>query len=150
MRKNVTERDILVTKSQLAVLHIAKSQLGLTEADYRSVLSLYGGVESAKFLTQAGFKRVVEYLERVGFKNRQTGKVCQQSKPTYYDPDGTPYPAQLSKLNGLFLALGMMEGERQQGFCRRVIKKPWPQTRTEASKVIEGLKAMLARQRNLG
>ena len=37
------------------------------------------------------------------------------------------------------------EGITRMNFCRRVCKKPWPQTRREANKVIEGLKRMRAR-----
>lgn len=141
--KNSKEK---ITSKQLALLHIAKSQLGLDDMDYRSVLDLYGGVESAKNLTTDGFKSVMAYLEKIGFKNKAK-KVYQKNKPLYADPNGLPYPAQLNKVNQLFIDMEMVEPERQQGFCRRVIKKPWPQTRDETSKVIEGLKAMLARKK---
>lgn len=135
-----------VTAKQLALLHVAKQKLGLGEADYRSVLSLYGNVESAKDLTMEGFRHVMTYLERVGFRS-QNGKVYQwKTKAPQSDPDALPYPAQLNKLQVLFERMGMDTAERQQAFCRRQIKKAWPQTRSDANKVIEGLKAMLARR----
>lgn len=135
-----------VTAKQLALLHVAKQKLGLGEADYRSVLSLYGNVESAKDLTMEGFRHVMTYLERVGFRS-QNGKVYQwKTKAPQSDPDALPYPAQLNKLQVLFERMGMDTAERQQAFCWRQIKKAWPQTRSDANKVIEGLKAMLARR----
>lgn len=135
-----------VTAKQLALLHVSKQKLGLGEADYRSVLSLYGNVESAKDLTMEGFRHVMTYLERVGFRS-QNGKVYQwKTKAPQSDPDALPYPAQLNKLQVLFERMGMDTAERQQAFCRRQIKKAWPQTRSDANKVIEGLKAMLARR----
>jgi len=36
-------------------------------------------------------------------------------------------------------------GLARMNFCRRVCKRPWPQTRSEANKVVEALKAMRAR-----
>jgi hypothetical protein len=66
------------------------------------------------------------------------------------DPDGLPSPAHLQKINELYDRLGWVENERRIGFNRRVIKKPWPQNRDEANKIIEGLKSMVARKENLG
>lgn len=141
-----SDRVAMITTKQQALLHVAKNRLGLTDGDYRSALSLYGGVESSKELQLEGFRNVLAYLERIGFKN-PSGKVYQSvSKPPFSNPDGLPYPAQLNKMQALFMKLGMIEAERQQGFCKRNIKKPWAQTRAEANKVIEGLKAMLARK----
>ena len=36
-------------------------------------------------------------------------------------------------------------GLARMNFCRRVCGEPWPQTRNEANKIIEALKAMRAR-----
>lgn len=143
--KRSIDAESKITTKQLALLHVAKHKLALTEADYRSVLSLYGNVESAKDLTIEGFRHVMSYLERVGFRN-QSGKVYQwKTKAPQSDPDALPYPAQLNKLQALFAEMNMDTTERQQAFCQRQIKKAWPQTRAETNKVIEGLKAMLAR-----
>ena len=147
-RYQKNKKPIPITKKQLALLHVAKNELALDDIDYRNVLDLYGGVTSAKDLDNDSFKRVLIYLEKVGFKNRAR-KVHQRNKPLVSNPDGLPYPAQLNKLEQLFVEMDINESSRKQGFCRRVIKKPWPQTRDETSKVIEGLKAMVARKNNL-
>lgn len=140
----VDKRKIGVTGSQLALIHVAKKELGLQEEDYRSILELYGGVSSAKHLTLEGFERVMKHLERLGFKSTNISSRQPKHRP-YCNADGIPYPAQLKMIEHHFETLGFHEVERRQGFCQRVIKKPWPQTRAEANKIFEALKAMVAR-----
>lgn len=144
----VNKRDMKPTAKQIALVHVAKKELGFDDENYRSILDVYGGVNSAKDLTLEGFERVMRYFEHQGFhsayiqenKNRQ-----EAQKAPYRDPSGSPYPAQLKMIEQLFKQVGIPPGERQQGFCRRVIQQPWPQTRAEANKIFEALKAMLAR-----
>jgi phage gp16-like protein len=52
----------------LAKIHIAKKELGLDEDTYRAMLQQHGGVASAKDLTPLGAARVLQHLERAGFK----------------------------------------------------------------------------------
>ncbi|MCM0757367.1 regulatory protein GemA [Sporomusa sphaeroides DSM 2875] len=150
----VNKRAISVNNSQLALIHVAKKELGLTDEDYRNILELYGGVTSAKFLTLEGFERVMAHLTRLGFRIKPTatkeGKghkqaVYRASDTLRADPAEKKTPAQEAMLNHYFTTLGWTEAERRQGFCKRMIKKAWPQTRDEAAKVIEALKAMVAR-----
>ena len=103
-----------ISPKQIALLHVAKRELSLDDGNYRAVLSLYGGAESAKDVTQAGFTRLMNYLVRIGFEE-------------------------------LYVALGILTADRQQKLCKRVIKKAWPQTRSDANKMIECLKAMAKR-----
>lgn len=131
-----------VVAGQLALIHVAKKELGLQDEDYRAILELYGGVSSAKFLTMAGFERVMAHLERLGFKSITPR---QPTRAPVRNADGPPFPAQLKMLDIYFGRLGFDSAERRQGFCQRTIKRPWPQTRAEANKVYEGLKAMVAR-----
>lgn len=138
----VDKRKISITNSQLALIHVAKKELALVDDDYRSILELYGGVTSSKHLTLEGFERVMKRLEQLGFKSTTDR---QPARAPHRDPDGAPFPAQLKMIEHHFETLGFHGAERRQGFCRRVIKKPWPQTRTEANKIFEALKAMVAR-----
>lgn len=142
MRSSSKARSIPVTERQLALIHVAKKDLGLADEDYRSILELYGGVSSAKFLKLDGFERVMLHLERLGFKSTSER---QPSRAPVRDANGPPFPAQLKMLDMYFDRLGIDSADRRQGFCQRQIKKPWPQTRAEANKVCEGLKAMVAR-----
>jgi phage gp16-like protein len=64
--------------SDLAKIHIAKKQLGLTDEDYRSMLQGYGGASSSSALDHAGRQRVLAYLQGIGFK----AKSSPTSRPT--------------------------------------------------------------------
>ena len=130
-----------VVAGQLALIHVAKKELALSDEDYRAILGQYG-VSSSKDLTIAGFEKVMTHMERLGFKSITPR---QPTRAPVRDANGPPYPAQLKMLEIYFNRLGFDSADRRQGFCQRQIKKPWPQTRAEANRVFEGLKAMVAR-----
>lgn len=139
-----------VVASQLALIHVAKKELALSDDDYRSILELHGGVNSAKLLTMAGFERVMKRMEQLGFSSIKIGKghrqnVYRAADTHLSDPEALKTPAQEDRLTHYFETLDWQEADRRQNFCQRMIKKPWPQTRDEAAKVIEALKAMVAR-----
>lgn len=139
-----------VIASQLALIHVAKKELGLSDEDYRSLLQLHGGVNSAKLLTMDGFERVMKQMEQLGFSSIRVGNGYKQTvycaaDTRLSDPEAIKTPAQEDRLTHYFETLDWQELDRRQNFCRRMIKKPWPQTRDEAAKVIEALKAMVAR-----
>ena len=138
MRNNGSQK---INANQIALLHVAKKELALDEENYRSILKHYK-VKSAKDLTLKDFRQLVKYLETLGFTS-------SNKKPTHApnrDANGLPYPAQLADIYNMFDKLVIRETYRQRRFCERVIKKPWPQTRGEANKIYEALKAMLARE----
>ena len=118
-----------ISPKQIALLHVAKRELALDDGNYRAVLSVHGGAESAKEITQAGFSRLMRYLVRIGFK-----------APAY-----TGRSSRKRDADALVTELGIDTAERQQNLCKRVIKKAWPQTRGDANKMIECLKAMARR-----
>ena len=130
-----------VVAGQLALIHVAKKELALSDEDYRAILGQYG-VSSSKDLTIAGFEKVMTHMERLGFKSITPR---QPTRAPIRDANGLPYPAQLKMLDIYFNRLGFDSADRRQGFCQRMIKKAWPQTRAEANMVFEGLKAMVAR-----
>jgi hypothetical protein len=59
----------IMTREKLAVLHVAKKQLCLSDEDYRNLLSSIGGVASAKELNQHGFEAVMYRLTGLGFQS---------------------------------------------------------------------------------
>jgi phage gp16-like protein len=52
----------------LAKIHIAKKDLGLDDETYRAMLQQHGGVTSSKDLTPLGAAKVLQHLEKAGFK----------------------------------------------------------------------------------
>jgi len=61
------------TRKQLALLHVAKAQLGIEDGLWREMLAAFG-VESSKYLTQAQVADLVKHLQRGGFKPRPRPK----------------------------------------------------------------------------
>lgn len=78
-------RNSAVTKKQIALLHVAKRDLGLTDDDYRAILARYGRAESAADLTQSGFTAVMKYLTALGFRSTWTQRTYGY-RPTMATP----------------------------------------------------------------
>ena len=51
-----------VDHKKLAVIHIVKRELGLSDDDYRDILQREAGVRSAKDLDDKGFRRLMRYF----------------------------------------------------------------------------------------
>lgn len=128
----------VISNEQKAILHIAKQQLSLNREMYEAILYGAAGVRSSVDLDNAGFDKVMSRLEELGFENRAKKKPARRrSRPQ----DGIT-PAQQQLIRELYQELGWDDVARHVGFNKHQVKKPWPQTRAEANKVIEGLKAI--------
>ena len=57
-----------ISNKQIALIHVAKSKLGLTEAEFRSGLVDLCGVTSVTELDQDGFTALMGLFEYLGFK----------------------------------------------------------------------------------
>lgn len=132
----------MMTPQRLAVLRVAKAQLALDDDTYRAILVAQGGARSAKDLDDAGFDLVMARLRELGFVSTARGKWF---KPSHRDAAALLTPGQQARLLALYTELGW-ELDRQQGFNQRMCRKPWPQTRAEGGRIIEALKAMVARK----
>jgi len=65
----------MVDRSLLAKIHIAKAQLRMDDDSYRAMLRSVAGVDSAKDLSADGATRVLQHLERCGFKPKATKRI---------------------------------------------------------------------------
>jgi phage gp16-like protein len=68
--------------SDLAKIHVAKKQLGMTEEDYRAMLWTQGRVHSAADLDHAGRQRVLDHLKACGFKPTASKSTKRPARPT--------------------------------------------------------------------
>lgn len=59
----------MIDNNKKAVIHIAKMQTGMTENEYRALLSSVG-VDSSKELTAATFDIIMQRFKKLGFKNQ--------------------------------------------------------------------------------
>lgn len=61
-----------VTGKQIALIHVAKRDLGLDDDSYRDILTRFGRVTSAADLDAKGFYAVMKYLTALGFRSNWT------------------------------------------------------------------------------
>ncbi len=132
----------------MAVINIAKSQLGLDEETYRALLERVTGVASLRSMTDRQRLLVVDELKRLGFKMQVKGKKLPASVK--------PWVRMIYALWSNCLRLGVIEdGGRPalRAFCKRfvahghdgVVVDPDLLSYTQASPIIEALKKMEAR-----
>lgn len=82
-------------KNKIAVLHVAKKRLAMTDDDYRTMLQVCAGVRSAAELDQGGFETVMQHLAQLGFKSTwRTGN--------FDDRPGMATPAQVALIRRLW------------------------------------------------
>lgn len=82
---------------ELAVIHVAKKQLGLADADYRALLNERYGVLSSAALTDAERSDLICELERRGFKKaHKTPFLARRGKES----------GQLAKVRAMLAAAG--------------------------------------------
>ncbi len=131
-----------ISKEKIALIHVAKKELGWSEEVYRHVLRDHGGVESAADLDEMGFDRVIKHAKAMGFWIKRTWK---QERPR--DAGDLPTLAQLEVIEHLWTDLAEFKPQAlarnfQRGFMTKVLRLPalGPQTRAQANKLIQVLK----------
>lgn len=139
-------------RDKLALIHIAKAQLGLDEDHYRLLLLEAAGVRSARELDMAGFDAVMRRFGVLGFTSRK-GFASQTLAPHARATDsyrpGMATPAQLDTIRGMWAKWHGRADERalshwlEHRYGVSALRFCDVQT---AQKAIEGLKAMNARR----
>ena len=56
-----------ISRNQITLLFVAKSKLGLSEADFRAALVHIAGVTSTRDLDRDGFEALMGFFEYLGF-----------------------------------------------------------------------------------
>ncbi len=59
----------MIAKSKIAVIQVARQQLGLSDDDYRNILRNCAGVASSKDLGDDGFEAVMFRFSQLGFRS---------------------------------------------------------------------------------
>ena len=85
----------MISPKRIAVVQVARQQLKLDDAQYREVLRLLGGVDSAKDLDALGFERVMLRFNALGFRSTWT-------KRTYGNRPGMASPAQVDLIRHMW------------------------------------------------
>lgn len=142
-----------LTPPQLKLLQTARSKLGLTEPQYRTILRSVGHVDSSKDLTNESFEEVMAHLEESS-DWRQLGPCGEQLSDHYWrgkvERRGRFGGDRAShKIEALAIEAGYAEGlggflmRLTEGRCDQVTKL----TPAESYDVIEALKAIVERKR---
>lgn len=120
-------------KKKLAVIHIVKKELNLSDKEYRNILRQVAGVSSAKHLDEEKFKKLMKYFVR--------------SKYYRLNPYGLTIKQKLY-IKYLYQKLRWTE-THLNNFIRKYYHKPnvGKLTRRQAIKAIESLKNVLLHQR---
>ncbi len=118
-----------VDHKKLAVIHIVKRELGLSDDEYRDILQRETGVRSAKDMDEKGFRRLMRYF--AGSRHYRINKY------------GLTFRQKLF-INHLVDDLGW-DARHFKNFLNKYYKKTAIDklTKKEASKVIESLKNIL-------
>ena len=132
---------MILTRGQLAILHVAKKQLGLDDATYRDMLQSYDGVKSAKDLSLQGFRQIMNCFVDTGFGT----KLLERS--------GMATPGQIRKIYASWWALSgsyYEEGQERTslgGFLKKRFAVSHEQFLTfqKATAVIEAIKRIKGR-----
>ena len=122
-----------IDHKKLAVIHIVKRELCLSDDEYRDLLERETGVRSAKDLDEKGFKRLMRYF--AGSSYYRVNKFGLTLKQKLF-------------IKHLLNDLGW-DRQHSKNFLNKYYKKTeiHKLTRKEASKVIESLKSILRRER---
>ncbi len=120
-------------QKKLALIHIVKRELNLSDQEYRDILQQVTGVRSAKDLDENAFNRLLRYFARS--KRYQTNRYGLTFRQKYF-------------INHLLADLRWDE-EHFHNFLKKYYQKTEIDelTKEEASKVIESLKNILQHSR---
>lgn len=127
----------------LALIHIARKDLRLTEEAYRALLQSVAGLASAKDLDAVGRAAVIERLREIGW--------APQRRPAPSDWRA-PRIAKIRKLWALLIEAGVLRQPGDQAlrrFCARqtgVARLEWADGEA-LNRCIEALKSWCARER---
>lgn len=133
----------MLSRKQIAILHVGKTKLGMSDAQYRSALVHIAGVTSSKELDRSGFEAMMGFYDYLGFKpTRAEG-------PNYGNRPGMASFAQCELIRQLWheYTRGEAGSEQLNKWLMRTFKISSLRffTRGKAGHAITALKAMKSR-----
>ncbi|GAB4336623.1 MAG: hypothetical protein Kow0089_07120 [Desulfobulbaceae bacterium] len=119
----------MLDRKKLAVIHIVKKELGLSDEEYRDILEKYAGVRSARDLDDRGFRRLMHYFVRSSHYRGSRDRITLRQK--------------------MYIRHLMAETGWDETHCRNFMRKYYNKShledfsKKEASKLIESLKNVI-------
>jgi hypothetical protein len=126
---------------QMALLRVAKVQLGLSDEDYRAELLRHGGSESARDLTASDFEAVLRRFRQLGFASGRTRR-------GFGERLGMATDAQVEMIRTLWAEVsgGLPEARLNAWLQHFGVSALRFTTRAKAGKIIAGLRAWQSRR----
>jgi phage gp16-like protein len=109
--------------SDVIKIQIARKQLQLTDEGYQTILQTYGGVQSSKDLDHEGRKRVLAYMERLGFKPKASPNAKRPSRPT---PSVDALPM-VRRIRAQLISLDRKPDDYADGIAKQMLGAAAPQ-----------------------
>jgi hypothetical protein len=130
--------------AELAQIHIAKSQLGLSDEEYHDILWTVARVKSSKDLDWSGRKKLIDHLKRCGWKPSAPKK----AKAT--TPVASGQPGLVLSLWSELHAAGKVRDASDKGLGGWLKRNGWPERAEwldghQINRAIEALKKWLDR-----
>ncbi|MDR0759671.1 MAG: regulatory protein GemA [Treponema sp.] len=133
-------------KVKLSLIHIAKKDVGITDEDYRSLLSGAAEVESAAELEyEYQFNAVMKAFENLGFKSARRGEAGKKTRPRWTDAWGGT-PNQRAKIEVMWRTCARNPADKAlRVFIKRITHVDHPRFLNSvlAQKVIIALEVMM-------
>ena len=147
LKRSGPARAARLPRDKVALIHVAKHQVGMADDAYRAMLRELGGVASSTDLDAAGFIAVMARFNVLGFTNRNG--FAHAAAGSRDSPEGMASAAQLALVRGLWRRWHGADDSRPlrhwlEGHYH-VSDLRFADAAT-AQKAIEGLKAMLSRK----
>jgi hypothetical protein len=130
---------------QIKLLHIAKAKLGLSDEDYRTMLSDRYWVNTCKELSYDDATELIKHFQTLGFKivTKRYSHGARRKAPNIIQ---LVSPQQLALIEHLRADITWHVHDGYFRWLKKYLKKDRITTEKEARNVIEGLKGMKARQ----
>ncbi len=136
-----------LSKSQIAILHVAKKQLAIDDDTYRTILVKLTGEVTSKEIDRAGFETVMGYFEYLGFRPMDS------QAPRYGNRAGFASFAQLELIRQLWREIHRESEVNEEALVGWLLKYQKVSamrfiTSAMAPKIITALKGWKARERS--
>jgi hypothetical protein len=106
-----------MNRSQLALIHLAAKDRGLTDDQYRSALAQIGGVTTAKDIDAEGFDAMMGYFAYIGFAP------IAAKGPNYGPRDGMASFAQMELIRNLWSEITRRSYAGEDAFNKWLLAK---------------------------
>lgn len=156
-----------ISPRQIKAIHALVHKLGWDDDTYRLMLKERYQVATCKALSYARATLLVDELKAKAGQRSATGPEMTPARPvtarrkhTWSNPPQPPFskggrgggfrgagtitPKQQALIDALFTRLGW-DQRRRDGFCRKLLGRPWPQTNAEVTRLLNLLRAMGSR-----